>query len=657
MADEAHYVNRGMRLKSPFGEDVLTFLDAVVEEELGRLFKITLRCFAEAHNLNPADALGSNMTLELDTDSGTPRYFDGLVSRFDYMGNCGDWAAYRMELRPWFWCLTRTTDCRIFQNLTADTIVTDLLRESADELGITAELRNALTGSYREREYCVQYRETDFRFLSRLMEEEGIYYFFEHEDGKHTMVLADSGSAHEVANGCSEICYYPRVSLSHREQDHIYDWRWGHGLRSGAFALDDFDFKKPTTDLLVQMNSTHSDIDKGEIYDYPGLYLETSDGDHYVRMRAEESDAQSLVVQGEGNVRFLATGGLFSLTNFEHDQSQNGEYLMTRATHRLENREIKENIGFSKNFDDHDWEEDRALKDDLGDKRVEAYRCLFHGISSDVPFRPRRITPKALVRGPQTAIVCGKNGEEIWTDEWGRIKVQFHWDDEGQNDENTTCFIRVAQFWGGLDRGAWFLPRIGDEVMVDFLEGNPDRPVIVGSLYNDDQKPPYTLPENQTVSTIKTKSSKNSEGFNELKFEDKVDEEEIYFQAERDFKRVVKNDDVLEVGLEKQDPGDQTITIHNNRTTTINEGDDTLTIEQGNLTIDISQGTATITAAQKIELKVGESTKITMDTSSITLEATTIDVKATSTVTTTGAMNNVDASGNVMVTGALVKIN
>jgi type VI secretion system secreted protein VgrG len=215
----------------------------------------------------------------------------------------------------------------------------------------------------------------------------------------------------------------------------------------------------------------------------------------------------------------------------------------------------------------------------------------------------------------------------------------------------------VAQFWAGLNRGAWFLPRIGDEVMVDFLEGDPDRPVIVGSLYNEDNKPPYTLPANQTVSTIKTKSSKDSDGFNELKFEDKVDEEEIYFQAEKNFKRVVKNNDELEVGVEKQDPGDQTVTIHNNRTTTIKEGNDSLTIEQGNLTVDISQGTATITAAQKIVLQVGQTTKITMDTSSIKLEATTIDVKATAAVSTTGATNKVEASGNVTVKGAIVNIN
>jgi type VI secretion system secreted protein VgrG len=646
------YENRGIRLVSPFGENEVFFLDAVVEEELGRLFKITLRCISADHQLKAADALGQTMTIETDTAEDKIRYFNGYVSRFGYMGNCGDWALYRVELRPWLWYLTRTTDCRIFQNETAPNIIKALIEEA----GFSGDLQDSLTANYREREYCVQYRETDFRFISRLMEEEGIYYFFEHESGKHTMVLADDSSAHSLTSECTDIEYVPKVSKTHREKDHIYDWRWRNSLRSKSLTLDDYDFTKPTTDLLVQKNSSEQNVNSGELYDYPGFYSETSDGEHYIKMRTEESDVRFHHTQGEGNVRWLATGGLFSLKDFEHDPDQDKEYLMTGATHRLELREIKKTLEISKKFDDRDWGSEHLEENTAGRERDDAYRCLFYGIASDVPFRTQRITPKAIVRGPHTATVCGKSGEEIWTDEYGRIKVQFHWDREGRSDENTTCFIRVAQFWAGLNRGAWFLPRIGDEVMVDFLEGDPDRPVIVGSLYNEDNKPPYTLPANQTISTIKTKSSKNSDGFNELKFEDKVDEEEIYFQAEKNFKRVVKNNDELEVGVEKQDPGDQTITVQNNRTTTINAGNDALTVDQGNLTVDINSGTATITAAQKIELIVGSS-KITIDTSSITLEAATIDVNATGTVTTSGAMNKVEASGNVTVTGALVKIN
>jgi type VI secretion system secreted protein VgrG len=353
------------------------------------------------------------------------------------------------------------------------------------------------------------------------MEQEGMYYYFKQEDGKHTLVLADSIEAHQAVPGYEEVPYFPYDESLRRERDHIFDWFVAQEVQPGTYALNDFDFEKPKADLNVKLKQPYGHVvDQYEVYDFPGEYIEKSDGDEYVRKRVEELHAQYQQVQGQGNARGLMVGGLFKLTQYPRDD-QNNEYLITSATYELQSDEY-------------------GSASSAGGEQI--FMCSFNAIDSAQPYRAPRITPKPVVQGPQTAMVVGPKGEEIHTDKHGRVKVQFHWDREGAADENSSCFIRVSHAWAGKNWGAIALPRIGQEVIVDFLEGDPDHPIITGRVYNEINKPPYDLPNKATVSTFKTNSSKGGDGFNEFRFEDKKGDEQIFLHAEKNHDIHVKND-------------------------------------------------------------------------------------------------------------------
>jgi len=603
---------RPIAVTTPLGEDVLLFHRMTATEELGRMFRFELDLLSQDPNLKFEKILGQNITIRLDLPDRKKRYFNGYVSRFSQVGTFGNYHAYRATVQPWLWFLTRTADCRIFQNKA----VPDIIKEVFREHGFT-DLKDALSGvQYRIWEYCVQYRETDFNFVSRLMEEEGIYYFFQHDKGKHTLVLANAMTSHETFPGYEQITYYPPENEQHRQEDHIFDWILSQEVQPGIYALNDYDFKQPKANLQVKSSIPRQhDRAAMEIYDYPGEYVTSGEGEACVRTRVEELQAEFERAHGQANARGLTVGSLFKLAGYPRGD-QNRKYLVVSATHMLESNAY-----------------DSASSGGNG----ADYSCTFSAMHTKEVFRPARLTPKPIVQGPQTAVVVGPAGEEIHTDKYGRVKVQFHWDRYSERDENSSCWIRVAQLWAGSRWGGIHIPRIGQEVIVEFLEGDPDRPIITGRVYNNDNKPPYDLPAKATQSGVKSRSSKNGSpnNYNEIRFEDEKGNEEILIHAERNIKTEVENDEDHEV------EHDRTITVKNdekhdvmnNRTTTIMNAD-TQTVNgkrdvtiATTLTINCGVGTTIVTGASGVTITSGGPVSITTS-AGITLTAPTITLAA-----------------------------
>ena len=598
--------NRRVAVTTPLGEDKLLFYRMSGQEQLGRLFQYDLTLLSTDPEIKLKDILGQNVTVSYQRVDGETRHFNGFVSRFSQSGTHDDLFVYQATLRPWFWFLTRTADCRIFQNQK----VPDIIKEVFRELGFT-DFEESLSGNYRQWDYCVQYRESDFTFISRLMEQEGIYYYFKHENGNHVLVLSDSISAHDTTPGYEDVPYYPPQQGSQRERDHIFEWTLTQEVQTGMFALNDFDFTKPKANLQAKSSIPRPhEQSEYEMYDYPGEYVESSEGDSYARIRIEELQAQQELVHGQGNAGGLACGYLFKLSNHGRDD-QNREYLITEAEYNIGPQEYESgNAGESC-----------------------AFACSITAMDKGEAFRTPRTTAKPQVQGPQTAVVVGKAGDEIWTDKYGRVKVQFHWDRYGKSDENSSCWVRVAQVWAGKTWGGIHIPRIGQEVIVEFLEGDPDRPIITGRVYNEDNMPPYELPANKTQSGIKSRSSKGAaaNNFNEIRFEDKKGEEEVFIQAEKDLRQLVKNNEEIEI------QNDYTRLIQNNEVAEI-KSNHTMKVTKASQT---EAKSVVIKASDSIELKVGGSS-IKMTPTGIVITSTKVDV---------------EGSAMVSVKGGIVKIN
>ncbi|MFO7639970.1 MAG: type VI secretion system tip protein VgrG [Candidatus Competibacteraceae bacterium] len=528
--------HRIFAVNTPLGEDVLVFQRMTATEQLGRLFEFELEMLSERTDLDLAEMLGKNVTVRMELPEvrgGETRYFNGFVTRFSSLGILREesYGVYRATLSPWLWFLTRTSDCRIFQQKKVPEIIESIFQEH----GFT-DFKKSLSGDYRTWEYCVQYRETDFNFVSRLMEQEGIYYYFTHSNGKHMLVLADGLGSHDPFPNYDEIPFYPPDLMENRERDHIYQWVAEKQVQPGAYALNDFDFIVPDKKLRSRAATRpaatpggHA-MDNFEMYDYPGEYSEKAEGDSYTGIRLEELLAQHEILQGEGVARGLAAGCLFGLTNCARDE-QNRQYLIVSVIHELRGDFYETVAG--------------------AEAPPKVYQARITAIDAQQPYRAPRITPKPVVRGPQTAIVVGPSGEEIYTDQYGRVKCQFHWDRYGKADQDSSCWIRVAQSMAGKKWGALYLPRIGHEVIVDFLEGDPDQPIITGRVYNGKAMPPYDLPAEQTKSTFKSLSSKGGGGFNEFRFDDKKGEEQIFIHAEKDQHNRVKKDTLEWVGQDR----------------------------------------------------------------------------------------------------------
>ncbi|KAB2923371.1 MAG: type VI secretion system tip protein VgrG [Candidatus Contendobacter sp.] len=475
--------HRTIAVASALGADALLFRRMETRERLSQPFEFHLDLFSENPGIKFTDVLGQPMVVRLNLPKEERvRYFHGLVSEFRQIRGHGRYAVYQATMQPWLWFLSRTADCRIYQNVNVPHIVQSIFREHG-----FGDFQVRLTESYPPREYCVQYRETTLDFVNRLLEEEGIYYYFKHEQDKHVLVLADSIVAHEPFPGYGEVAYLPPEMHERRHVEHIHDWELTQRVQPGAYAHTDFDFQVPRKNLYRRLEMPrHHAQDHYEIYDYPGEYTESEPGQTYARVRLEELRAQYEIAEGRADARGLATGRLFSLAHFPR-QDQNRQYLLTATTIRLDS-------------DDYESRPEGQPAGLLCD-------CQFTALDAREPYRPPRMTPKAIVRGPQTATVVGPKGQEIWTDRHGRVKCQFHWDRYGESNENSSCWIRVSQPWAGKNWGGISIPRIGQEVIVDFLEGDPDRPLITGRVYNGANMPPYPLPAGAVISGMKTNTT------------------------------------------------------------------------------------------------------------------------------------------------------
>ncbi|MGY8749470.1 MAG: type VI secretion system Vgr family protein [Pirellulales bacterium] len=648
-------------IHATFQKEDLYFVSLLGVEELGRPYNYEVQfCCKENITLDPNKFLGQKMSVEVKRDS-TSRFFHGVIRSFRQEGKQANYLRFRVDLVPSLWLLTQASDCRIFQNKSVVDIVNDVHSNNKPKAN--------LSGKYPKIPFCSQYRESDFDFVNRLLESEGIYYYFSHEKSKHEMHLVDSNSNAPKFKGGPNLVY--RSTGAATTVDHIYAWNHSHQICTGKFELKDFDFEKPDVPLETKsqkkLDYSHSDL---SVFDYPGKYIESKHGEHLTEVRLNEILSNHETVEAASNCQQLSAGDCFTFKDHA-TKTENGDYLILSTRIEIKSSEF-EPFG----------------------KSTNVFKTSFRAIRKKQQFQPKRVTPKPFVRGPQTAIVVGKKGEEIWTDKYGRIKVQFHWDREGKKDENSSCWIRVSQAWAGNNWGSIQLPRIGQEVIVEFLEGDPDQPIITGRVYNAKMPVPYELPANQTQSGILSRSLKkgNTKTFNELRFEDKKDSEEIYFHAEKDFRRVVENDDTLEIGLEKKDKGDQTITIHNDRTITLNEGNDSLTVKKGNLTTTVDEGdlattvskgnfttkvdkgdlattvskgnfttkvdagTVLIKAAKEITLQVGGS-KITIKPDSIVISAPNVKVEGKAKAEVTAPGVTIEAKMKVEVKGLTADLN
>jgi len=526
----ATQINREITATCVLGEDVLLFRQMVGTEQLSCLSEYNLELLSERTDLEIDDLLGSLLTITVKQPEGGQRYFNGFITRFALSGKRGRYGVYQATVHPWLWFLTRSADCRIFQNLTA----VEIIKKVFDAYSIADFDASNLINDYAALPYCVQYRETDFNFVSRILETAGIYYYFKSELGRHTMVLADSYAAHQAFADYPSLTYKPQDERSLHEGEVVFAWQLQGAIQSGSYAMRAFDFEKPTASnsgSLQVVSSIPASYGQSnhEIFDYPGKYTERPQGETQAQVQIESLHVKSQQVEGSTNARGIFPGGLFSLS--DHPRAdQNTQVLVIAARYLL-------------NSD--------AYESTPPPNPEPPVICHFRAIKKEQAFRPPCNARKPIVQGPQTAMVVGKAGEEIWTDQYARIKVQFHWDRERPDDETSSCWVRVAQSWAGKRWGTLFIPRIGQEVVVSFLEGDPDQPLVTGAVYNADTMPPYPLPENATRSTLKTNSSKGGEGYNEIRFEDKKSSEQLFIHAQKDLDSRVENDSREWVGNER----------------------------------------------------------------------------------------------------------
>jgi len=612
---------RTMAVETPLGKDKLLLQKLQGEEGLSQLFHFELELLSEDSGIDFNAIVGKNVTVSIKLIDGSKRYLNGIVSQFHQGGADARFTFYRAQIVPWTWLLSLTTDCRIFQNRTAPDIVQQIFKDHGFQ-----DYKNNLKKTYKPLEYCVQYRETDLKFVSRLMEEYGIYYYFQHESGKHTMVLGDVPD-HQPCPGQAQ-AKYEKSGFTIEQEDVVTAWMQQQQVRSGKCTLTDYNFETPNNKLEVNVESIHPPAarEKFEVYDYPGRYPTRPWGEELVKIRIEEEEVKRLTALGSSNCRAFVSGYRFDLTKHYRDDL-NKSYLLISVTHRAEEK------GYVS-----------------GEEASFAYSNSFSCIPNSVPFRPPRLTLKPVVHGSQTAVVVGKSGEEIWVDNYGRVKVQFHWDREGKNNEKSSCWVRVSQPWAGKNWGGVTIPRIGQEVLVDFLEGDPDRPIITGRVYNAQQMPPYALPANQTQSGLKSRSSKGgaASNFNELRFEDKTGQEQVFLQAEKDWVINVKNNEDATIGNDRTERigNDETLTVGHDRSETISVNQTTDVGRDCTATVGVDY---TLTAGSKITVTAGTELKLVCGASTITMTPVGITIQS--------ARISAQATGDVEIRGIPVKIN
>jgi type VI secretion system secreted protein VgrG len=544
--------NRSIRVVSSYGDDELMLVSFSGEEAMSAPggFSIDL---AATRAIPAADVMLKPMGVVVE-EAGSKRYFSGIVRRFSMMGADDDLLLYRAEIVPWVWLLSLVQDCMIFQNLSVPDIVEKVFKDH----GFT-DFENRLLKTYPKREFCVQYRESCLDFVSRLLEDEGIFYFFEHTKNKHLLVLADNKSKIVACPGIGTITMLGGT-VGTEDRDTIESIHEEDQVTSGKAAYGDFNFEKPTSRLRVE--EAGADFGKIEHYDYPGGYMDPDEGNRYLGLKLEELESTRRMAYGTGSARSFTAGHKFTLADHAR-REMNIDWTLVRVSHAGNNGDYGA----------------------AGGSGEESYSNSFVAMPHSVVFRPAERTPRPIMHGTQTAIVVGPAGEEIYSDKYGRVKVQFHWDRTGKQDDKSSMWIRVATPWAGKAWGAVAIPRIGHEVVVDFLEGDPDRPIIVGMVYNADYMPPYELPANQTQSGVKTRSSPKggTADYNELRFEDKKGSEEILLHAQKQLTTEVEADEMRTVGANR------TTTIQKDDKRINKEGDEITVVEKGNIATKVKQ--------------------------------------------------------------------
>ncbi|HEY9541990.1 MAG TPA: type VI secretion system tip protein VgrG [Luteimonas sp.] len=620
-------------LSTPLGEDALLIQQFEGSEGISRLFEFRLLMLSEDDSVAAGDLVGKRVTLRIETAEGE-RYWLGMVSAFERVGRVPDPAgseaemtSYRCEVVPWLWFLTLHKDTRVFQEQSVPEIIEALLGEFEFK-----DYEVSCKDKHPKRTYCTQYNETVFDFISRLMEEEGIFYFFRHPadgHGAETMVFSDHKDIHPALDP-DTIRMDQAGSVD--EADTVATLLHRQHMRSGKVTLRDFNFERPTDRMEVSVDSLVriGDNAKYEVYDYPGLYAQRNDGEEAARRIMEIEEARHEILDGTGNVRALVPGHRFTLADHPQD-ALNEEYVVTSVRHSGSN-----NLG--------------------NDGGPSSYGNSFTCIPSRVQYREPRRTPRPHVAGVQTAIVTGPRGNEIYIDDYGRVKVQFHWDRQGTYDDKSSCWVRVAQGHAGAKWGSFMPPRIGEEVLVAFEHGDPDRPYVIGSLYNADNMPPYP-PGEATKSTFKSNSSKGGGGFNELRFEDKAGSEEIFMHAQKDLQTRVQKNASATIGANKQ------LTVGGNRSDHVG-GEQHIVVDKHNF-VDVKQDSH-LNIGMNAAIATGMNLHVASGTDTCLDAGTKVHVKAgVNLVLEAGVMISLKVGGSsitigpagVTLDGPLVRIN
>ncbi len=645
MADS---INTSIQLESDCKKELFP-LEMRGQENLSDLPEFDLIALSESSDVQTEDVLGKTFTLVVkfnNADQEGERRYGGYCVQMIRGGKIGRYFSYGLTLRPWFWMLTKRTNSRVFQKLTTPKIIKKIFEDYSIVVVDDAGLKE----NYKERRYCIQYNESDFNFLSRLMEEEGIYYWFEYDGAKQKLMLADGPVPHKELKLGATMNYVDDYTSNARGNE-ITSWFGAARHYSGKHASADYDFKKSKVKLGVEIAFEGKfDESKYEVFEYPGNYLENADGEKLAKVRAIElslpdyhafcSTSWPDVKVGElfkldrhgdkaENTEYLIIGGAFNIWHAGYEGMDWSSYAKTREADHF--RFVNRTVG--------QWPGSEKLMALIGAGQIgRSISCDIHlrVIPSDPGYRPIRKTPKTVMPGPQTAVVVGPKGKEIYTDEFGRVKVQFHWDRKGKKDENSSCFVRVSKPWAGKGWGGYFIPRIGQEVIVEFMEGDPDRPVVTGRLYNDDQEIPYETP---TQSGFKTRSTPGGgvENFNEIMFEDKIGEELFSMHAERDMATSVERDDSTVVDR------DQTLAVKRDHTTSVTR-DRSVTVMRNE--------TKMVNVDQKNTVKGKQNNQVVGDRVTFADATDTLTVTGASTHTVVGARSDISKAGETRhVTG------
>ncbi|CAO5674933.1 MAG: hypothetical protein HEEMFOPI_00148 [Holosporales bacterium] len=628
--------NLDLKITTTLDDDALILDEVTVEETIHALFEINIIAHSTNIDIDLNGTLGQNMTVSLNFHEGK-RYFSGIVARFEQLhtspaqNKTPQFAFYKIKLVPKIWLLTHTKDFRIFQNKSVQEIIKTILTEAE----VTDYTYKTKKGTTSKREFCVQYNESNFEFIARLCEEEGIFFHFEHESSIHKLIFSDS----TLVSSKIEKSPFPYVlkSSSRVLLNNVYECVLSEQITTTDLKVIDFNYLKPSVELLSESSSQNLG---GTYVDYPSLFKESSEGEPLAKSKLNALNWPSKFIKGTSTIPNLLPYKAFTLKDHPR-KNLNADYIVYRVKHKI----------FQTRFD-------QATGTDL----PSTYENEFLVFPSKTPYVPVLKHEKKRIYSYQTATVTGPKGEEIYTDEYGRIKVKFHWDFRGTEDEKSSCWIRVAQNWAGSQWGGLVIPRIGMEVVVSFMDGDPDRPLVMGCVYNGEQKPPYAS-KDPTKSTFKTSSSKGDDGNNELRFDDKKGHEEIYIHAQKDLNLEIEHDRTEEI-LKGNDSltikkGNKTEELEGKGTcyeVNIKDGDKKLHIEKGNHVINLDKGDQKITLKkgdQVVELDSGDN-KITLKKGDmkVTLSAgdLTIDVKGDIKVSSTGNMT-FDSKGKISIKG------